>query len=88
MRLVEFLSAKQFRKLNEILSNNQIIINLKDMQIEFEDEFSLIEQSHDLLLKMKSLTRHRRLLGNIDNLRVLIQPFLDYDFDPIPTSMC
>lgn len=54
------------------------------MNIDFEDEFALIEESHNLFLRMKSLHRHRRLLGNIENLQNDMKPFLDYDFDPDP----
>jgi hypothetical protein len=52
------------------------------MRIEFLNEFNDIREYHILLLKSKSIVRHRRLLSNIENLKSDMKPFLEYDFDP------
>jgi hypothetical protein len=72
-------------RLDEIISSNQIIINLRKMRIEFSDEFSFISATH-IFFAQSSIgkSRHRILHGNISSLRADIVTFLDYDFDPDP----
>lgn len=70
-------------RLDEIINSNQIIINLKNMRVEFTDEFNFINSTHLFLINNKMGTnRHHRLSGNIENLQSDMIPFLDYDFDP------
>lgn len=70
-------------RLDEILSSNQIIINLRNMRIKFVDDFNFIKSSHEFFLKTRAgANRHRPLLGNIDILKAAIIPFINYDFDP------
>lgn len=71
-------------RLDEILSGNQVIINLRNMKISFLNEYKDIEEYHSLLLKSKSTARHRILHRNINALKLSIFAFLDYDFDPDP----
>lgn len=53
-------------RIDEILSSNQIMINLKKMKTSFVAEFNDITEYHLLIIKSKSIVRHRRLLGNIE----------------------
>lgn len=69
-------------RIDEILSSNQIIINLTKMKIEFRKEFEFIRESHLFFIQNHiGIARHRRLLSNIENLQLGMEPFLSYDFD-------
>ena len=75
----------QIMRLDEILSSNQIIINLKKMRINFLDDFNFIKETHLFFVNGRvGISRHQGLLGNIEILENNIKPFLDYDFDPDP----
>lgn len=72
-------------RIDEILSSNQVVINLKKMKIKFIDEFNFINDSHLFFINNRiGLARHRRLLGNINTLETIIKSFIEYDFDPDP----
>jgi hypothetical protein len=69
-------------RLDEIISENLLIIKLRKMKIKFDIDFSLIEDAHTVLSTSRSAARHRLLLGDIEILENTIKSFLDYDFDP------
>lgn len=71
-------------RINEIISENLLIIKLRKMKVKFDVDFNLIVEAHSLLTKSRSPARHRILLGDIGLLKNDMHTFLNYDFDPDP----
>ena len=70
-------------RLFEIKAQNRALILLSGIDTNFDDEYNLIIETHNLM-KNKNLGsyRHRNLLNNIDNLELKINKFLNFGFLP------
>ena len=71
-------------RLFEITRGNLVSIELFGFKIDFEKDMTFIEETHALLLKLKSPYRYSHFEGNIDNIEEDLRSFIDFDFEPDP----
>lgn len=70
-------------RLSEIKSENLMIIELSKIGINFDTEYNFIVGTHKFMSEKNiGAARHRRLLNNIDDLKIAIDKFLSIGFIP------
>lgn len=69
-------------RLYEIISENQLILELSGIDVDFVSTYNFICDAHNLLVSLNSPYRHRKLHGNIDILESDIHKFLNIQFFP------
>jgi hypothetical protein len=70
-------------RLSEIKSENQLIIKLKEIDINFDEEYELIINTHNFMKTHRiGSSRHRILLNNINNFEIRINNFMSMGFLP------
>jgi hypothetical protein len=70
-------------RLHEIKSQNLLILQLSNLDIEFDIEYNFVIETHSFM-KEKNVgsARHRPILNNINDLELRINTFLNIKFFP------
>jgi len=67
-------------RLDEITSENQIIIKLNNVQISVEDEFSEVTHNLDIFVKLKGIRLRNFIENNVPILTNKLHKFLNIQF--------
>lgn len=75
-------------KIFEITDKNQVVGVLHDIEFNFEQEYQKLNELLTILIRLRTPSRNRRALGNIEDFLNKVDKFLNIMFpDPLDTDL-